>query len=134
MNVWKPIAPVGDHRLGDLLGRPGPEGLVALDAASGVRLCSSIARRTRSASASVERIVILQPTVRSIAAGSRPTSAQCARRISSLWATISGVPKTFHMSACWATMRSVFRSPPPPIMIGRCGWTGGGLIRRWSNA
>ena len=30
------------------------------------------------------------------------------------------------MSAYSATIRSVFRSPPPPTMIGRCAWTGGG--------
>ena len=88
----------------------------------------------RSASASVERIVILQPTDRSIASGSRPTSAQCARRMASFAASVSGVPNAFHMSACRATIRSVFFSPAPPIMIGRCAWTGGGWIRRWSKA
>jgi hypothetical protein len=25
-----------------------------------------------------------------------------------------------------ATIRSVFRSPPPPIITGKCGWTGRG--------
>ena len=35
-----------------------------------------------------------------------------------MWARVSGVPNTFQMSACSATIRSVFRSPPPPIMIG----------------
>ena len=28
-----------------------------------------------------------------------------------MWATVSGVPKTFQMSACRATIRSVFCSP-----------------------
>ena len=70
------------------------------------------------------RIVILQPTERSMVAGSRPTAAQCSRRMPSLWASVSGVPKAFQMSAYWATIRSVFFSPLPPTMIGRCAWTG----------
>ena len=38
-----------------------------------------------------------------------------------MWAIASGPPKTFVASAYWATRRSVFRSPPPPIMIGTRG-------------
>ena len=32
----------------------------------------------------------------------------------------------FHMSAYLATVRRVFFSPLPPIMIGRWAWTGTG--------
>ena len=36
------------------------------------------------------------------------------------------VPKTLHASAYRATSRSVFFSPPPPIMIGGRGRLSGG--------
>ena len=39
----------------------------------------------------------------------------------------------FHISAYFATVRRVFFSPPPPIMIGRWACTGGGAWRRSSN-
>ena len=42
-------------------------------------------------------------------------------RIAYLRGSASGAPKTLHASAYWATRRSVFRSPPPPIMIGGRG-------------
>ncbi len=38
-----------------------------------------------------------------------------------LWRRVSGSPNTLVASPYWATMRSVFRSPPPPIMIGTRG-------------
>src|SRR5450756_1229153 len=38
-----------------------------------------------------------------------------------LRASTSGPPKTFVASPYWATRRSVFFSPPPPIMIGTRG-------------
>ena len=37
-------------------------------------------------------------------------------------------PKMLQASAYWATIRSVFCSPLPPIMIGGCGLTGGGTM------
>ena len=58
---------------------------------------------------------------RSISSGSRPTAAQCSRSTSYLWWIVSGPPNTLHASAYWATSRRVFRSPPPPIMIGGRG-------------
>ena len=58
---------------------------------------------------------------RSISSGSRPTAAQCSARIAYLRAIASGDPKTLQASAYWATRRSVFFSPPPPIMIGTLG-------------
>ena len=57
----------------------------------------------------------------SISFGSRPTAAQCSARIAYLRAMPSGDPKTLQASAYWATSRSVFFSPPPPIMIGTLG-------------
>ena len=68
-----------------------------------------------------------------MSAMSRPTAAQCPRT-SILWAIRSTGPIAFHMSAYLATVRSVFFSPLPPIMIGRWGWTGSGWWRRSSNA
>ena len=49
-------------------------------------------------------------------------------------ARVSGDPNAFQVSACVATIRSVFRSPEPPITIGRWAWRGGGEMRRPSNA
>ena len=85
----------------------------------GVRLASMAAFHTRTASASESRIVSFTPSVNSISLTSRPTSAQCCFRTSTLWAIMSSGPMPFHMSAYLATVRSVFFSPEPPIMIGR---------------
>jgi hypothetical protein len=60
----------------------------------------------------------LHDTVRSISAGFRPTSAQCWSSTSILCRTFSGEPDMFHMSAYFATVRSVLRSPEPPIIKG----------------
>ena len=67
-------------------------------------------------------------TVRSIAAGSRPTAAQCSRRIASRAATSSTCPDVFQASPERATVRSVFFGPEPPMRIGRWAWTGRGRI------
>src|SRR6266511_4650912 len=58
------------------------------------------------------------PVEISISAGSRPTSAQCCRRMPTLRSSVSASPKLCQMSACRATSRSVFRSPPPPMSTG----------------
>ena len=68
----------------------------------------------------------LQPAVSSISAMSRPTAAQCSSRTATLRRRSSVLPIAFHISAYIATVRRVFFSPEPPIMIGRCGWTGRG--------
>ena len=47
-----------------------------------------------------------------------------------MWASTSGVPKAFHWSPYLASVRSVFFSPEPPIMIGRWGWIGRGRATR----
>ena len=52
-------------------------------------------------------------------AARRPRSAPCST--CHLWWIFSGPPKTFVASAYCATRRSVFCSPPPPIMIGTRG-------------
>ena len=49
---------------------------------------------------------------------SRPSRSQWAARASSLRGISSTVPVRFDSSAYWATMRSVFCSPDPPIMTG----------------
>ena len=41
----------------------------------------------------------------------------------------SGSPKKLDASAYWATMRSVFLSPLPPIMIGMSPRIGCGLLK-----
>ncbi len=58
---------------------------------------------------------------RSISSGSLPTAAQCSRSTSYLWWIVCGPPNTLQASAYCATSRRVFRSPPPPIMIGGRG-------------
>ena len=64
---------------------------------------------------------------------SRPTASQCPWSTSILCCIFSTVPIPFHMSAYVATVRSVFFSPEPPIMIGRRFWSGSGWWRRSSN-
>ena len=100
----------------------------------GVRLCDICASQARRAASAVSRMIGLQPAVSSISPMSRPTSSQCRRRTSTLWRRTSAVPIAFHMSAYFATVRSVFRSPLPPIRIGRWVCTGGGRSRMASSA
>jgi hypothetical protein len=66
--------------------------------------------------------------VRSIETGSRPTAAQCSRRIASRAATSAIVPDVFQASPERATVRSVFFGPEPPMRIGRWVWIGRGRI------
>ena len=116
----EPDLAVAEHRLGDLLRRPGPDRHVALHPRR---------RRPVLRARQVEEDPLglglrradrrLEPERPLDQPQSRPTAAQCSRRIASFRATVSGVPNTFQMSAYWATIRSVFFSPPPPIMIGR---------------
>ena len=58
---------------------------------------------------------------RSISSGSRPIVAQCSARIAYLRANALRRPEHVGASAYCATMRRVFFSPPPPIMIGTLG-------------
>ena len=69
-------------------------------------------------------------TVRSIAAGSRPTVAQCSRRIASRGRHLLEVPDVFQASPERATVRSVFFGPEPPMRIGRWAWIGRGQEHR----
>ena len=57
---------------------------------------------------------------------SRPRRSQWAASASSLRGISSAAQIRFDSSAYWATMRSVFCSPPPPIITGMrpsgAGW------------
>ena len=87
--------------------------------AIGVRLSAMHSSQARVRRLGLSRMIGLQPTVRWISRWSRPTASQCARSTASLWRSFSMVPMAFHWSAYFATVRSVFLSPEPPIMIGR---------------
>ncbi len=58
----------------------------------------------------------------------RPTSAQWARRIVSLRPTSSADPSTFTCRRNFATVRSVFFSPPPPISDRQVGLDGERMV------
>ena len=88
-------------------------------------------RRTsnlRSASSWVSAMITVPSRVLVISAGSRPSRSQWASRTPIRWRMRSGSPKKFEASAYWATIRSVFFSPLPPIMIGMSPRIGFGLL------
>ena len=115
--------------LRDELGRP--ERPVGRARASRERFRSASSPRPPSAPPSTVSRMIgdRRPNVRSISDSSRPTSSHQRRSTSSLCLTRSRSPPVFQASAYLATVCSVFRSPLPPIRIGRCAWTGGGLLQ-----
>ena len=80
-------------------------------------LARNAASSLRNSSATAER---------SISAGSRPTFSQWASSTAILCLRMSAVPHTFHSSACWAVIRRVTFSPPPPTINGRGSCTGFG--------
>ena len=125
---------VRDELLGDLLRRAEPERVVLVELSSRASCCAR-ARRPGRAGLGLgrARMQALMPSVNSISETSRPTSAQCWRRTSTLWAITSSGPIAFQMSAYLATVRRVFFSPEPPIMIGRWGWTGSGTVAQSSD-
>ena len=110
--------------LRELLRGPVPERRVVVDPDERRPVVLERGLQTRTASASESRIVTLTPSVNSMSAGSRPTSSQCCLSTATLCVTTSSSPMPFHRSAYLATVRSVFFSPPPPIMIGRWAWSG----------
>ncbi len=59
---------------------------------------------------------------------SRPRRSQCSASASSLRGTSADAAMMFDSSAYWATIRSVLRSPPPPIITGMRDTGGGELI------
>ena len=61
---------------------------------------------------------VARSTEISIAERSRPSLSQCSARIPSLRSNVAASEKLCQMSACLATSRSVFFSPPPPINTG----------------
>ena len=58
----------------------------------------------------------------------RPSRSQCSASASSLRWRSAGGQMMFDSSAYWATIRSVLRSPPPPIITGMRPTGGGSLI------
>ena len=70
--------------------------------------------------------VFCHETVRS--ERSRPRASQWPANASSLRSMSGGGQMMFDSSAYWATIRSVFFSPPPPIITGMCDIGGGSLI------
>ncbi len=64
-----------------------------------------------------------------ISAGSRPSRSQWPSSTPTRCLIRSTSPKKFDASAYWATIRSVFFSPLPPIMIGMSPRSGCGLLK-----
>ena len=63
-----------------------------------------------------------------ISAGSRPSRSQWPSSTPTRWRRRSASPKKLEASAYCATIRSVFFSPLPPIMIGMSPRIGLGLF------
>ena len=71
-----------------------------------------------SASSIVRPTTSVPRRVRQMLAGSRSRRSQWLFSTSIRWRTAEGSPNTLHASPYWATMRSVFFSPLPPIRMG----------------
>ena len=69
-----------------------------------------------------------------ISAGSRPSRSQWPSSTPTRCLIRSASPKKFDASAYWATMRSVFFSPLPPIMIGMSPRIGLRVVERPAHA
>src|SRR5690554_664831 len=80
----------------------------------------------RATRASASATVALDPSFVeiSISEVSRPTSSPCLARMPSFRSSVGASEKLCQMSACSATIRSVFFSPPPPTSTGM--WRVGG--------
>ena len=133
MNVWKPSSRAPTMRSATCSGVPIQNVASFSTLLIGVRLWAIRASHARRASTSVSRISGLQPAVSSICDMSRPTAAQCSSRTATFRRRNSVLPIAFHMSAYIATVRRVFFSPEPPIMIGMRGCSGRGNCRSSSN-
>ena len=81
-------------------------------------LALPMAARSASASSIVGAMQPMNSLVTLISDRSRPSRSQWASSASSLRGISSTVPVRFDSSAYCATIRSVFFSPEPPIMIG----------------
>ena len=125
MTVVKPWSTYGRSRSAIASAGPRSGGTPAIASIPFVAQMDANARR---ASAGSSRITAGKLTVRSIVAGSRPTAAQCSRRIASRASTSSSVPDVFQASACRATIRRVFLGPLPPTRMRKRGWSGSGEI------